>query len=349
MALLFWDSFDHYATANILEKWTYLETSGFCSIAIGAVGRHGTSGLNFGRVDGRYYFLRRPLLASPSTVIMGASVRHESTLPSTYDRVWSWLDNTTIQLSLRLNNDGSLEVLRGGATTVGISTSGACPYPDVHYYIEMKALIDGAAGTVEVKVNGVTVINEVGANTQQSANAQVTQVQVGGTWYGANANLYFDDLYVCDDTGGYCDDFLGDTWMCMLLPEGVGTHADWTPSAGANWQCVDDNPPNDDTDYNLSGTATDRDSFEMEDLPAGIAGTVHAVCAVIDARKDEAGIRTIQPSLRSGGVDYDGTGVNVPNNYAFHILEAWETDPDTAAPWIVAGVNAVEAGYELSA
>lgn len=351
MALLFWDSFDHYNTAKTLTKWTYAAGGLASSYSIGAYGRYSTNGLRIQRDPGQSLVVRRSLFgATPATLVAGASVEFITALPSTYATVWQFLDLITVQLQLRLNSDGSLEVYRGGAVSLGSSAAGVIT-ADTQHYVEMKALINGAAGTVEVRVDNVTVITIAGANTQQSANSQVTQFELGGPTDTAGTTYqHVDDLYVCDDSGLRCNDFLGDTRIACGFPAADGVHTDWTPSAGVDhYAMVDEVSPDDDATYNSSGTATDRDSFDMDDLPGGIVGNVHAVCAVIHSRKDESGIRTLEPSVRVNGTDYDGTGVNIPNNYAYHNLYAWEVDPDTAAPWVIAAINAMEAGYHLSA
>lgn len=360
MSLLFWDSFDHYATADIVEKWSYtwVGTGGGASYDIGAYGRYGTNGAYLERQSApRTCVIRKNLADTITTLIMGAAVEFVTNFPSADAPIWQWLDNGTIQLELRLNADGSLEVLRGGTVSVGISAAGVFAATDTYYYIEMKATIDGAAGAVEVRFtddagNETTVINVAGVNTQNTANAWVDQVELGG--YVNNANtveMYVDDVYVCDNYGSQCNDFLGDTRICALLGAADGVHADWTPSAGVDhYAMVDENPPDGDTTYNSSVTPTDRDSFEMETLPVDVTGPILAVCAVINSRKDDAGDRTLQPSVRVGGIDYDGDSVNIPETYAYHNLYAWEVNPDTGVAWLLAEVNApLEAGYELAA
>lgn len=349
MALLFWDSFDHYAVGDIYEKHTVGYYNG---LQVGAYGRMSTNGIRLHGYSNDVALLRGPIRGYPDTAIMGFAYEAEAIHPWGRIGICAFVDGATVQVSLACEPDASLSLWRGDLGTWLAATDPGIIHSGVLYYIEMKATIDNAAGAVEVRLNDDTVISISGIDTQASSNAQVSQFQLGGDCSSATTVHRYachDDLYVCDDSGLYCNDFLGDTRLCCLFPEGVGAHADWTPTAGANWQCVDDNPPNDDTDYNHTLTPTDRDSFEMEDLPAGISGTVHAVCAVLNARKDNAGTRTIQPAVRSGGADYDGSSVNIPDDYEFRTMYPWETDPDTAAPWLVAAVNAVEAGYELVA
>lgn len=352
MALLFWDSFDHYATGDLLEKHisTYAPTAP--SPTIGAYGRMGSNGIRVHGYVGDQSWVRGPIKGYPDVVTIGVAWEVEDIHPWGRAVIIGLLDGATHQVVLAYEPDASLTVWRGNLSTRLGATDPGIVHPDVLYYVEMQVTIDNAAGAVEVRLNDDVVIDVSGVDTQATSNAQVSAFELGGDCSSAamvHRYSRYDDLYVVDDSGSYCNDFLGDTRLCALFPEGTGAHADWTPTAGNNWQCVDDNPPNDDTDYNHTLTPTDRDSFEMEDLPAGISGTVHAVCAVLNARKDNAGTRTIQPAVRSGGTDYDGDSVNLPNGYEFRTMYAWETDPDTVAPWLVAAVNAVEAGYELVA
>lgn len=348
MALLFWDSFDHYATGDTLEKWTSADVGFFCSYAIGAYGRHGTNGIRIYRVSSRTCLVRKDLPATYGTLVAGVSVECAATLPAGYQSMLQFLDSDSVQVQLRVNNDGSVEVLRNGATSIGISSAGIMGHPDVAYYVEMKALISNA-GSVEVKVNGVTVISESPVDTQHTANAWADQVDIGGYQsHPGNAAAYFDDFYLCDTSGAQCNDFLGDIRELLLMPDGAGAHADWTPLVGANWQEVDDNPPDGDTTYNASNTVTDRDSFTFEDLPGTLTGTILALCAAINSRRDDAVAHELEPSVRVGGTDYDGTAALVTDAYSFYNLYAWELNPDIAAVWTIATVNAVESGYELT-
>lgn len=348
MALLYWDSFDHYAQAKLLDKWSSYRVD-HATATIGATGRHSTNGIGIVHTGGGYCRLRRILPVAPDVVIVGMAL-NISSLNSMV--IFCLMDNTTEQISIRVLNDGTLQLWRGDGTALLSSTlPGAFPSSGVWHYLEAKITIDNAAGAAEIRVNDNEVMNDGPFDTQASSSAQVTQIQLGGQALTTYNTLYYDDLYVCDDSGSYCNDFLGDTRVCALFPTANGVHTDFTPLVGTNWQEVDEVSPDDDTTYNASNTPTDRDTFEMDTLPVDItAGTVHAVCAVICSRKDNSGTRTLEPSVRVAGTDYDGDPVNIPSDYAYHNLYAWETNPDTAAPWLIAEVNnPLESGYELAA
>jgi len=347
VSLLFWDSFDHYATGDVLEKYTSETTGAGCSYAISS-GRNSTSGLRVTGYLSEYSRVRGPVSSSPDVVTAGFAF-YVGDMPSSYRQIFGFLDGTTHQIIILLENDGSLSVYRGNYAAL-LTNSGPIIKQDTWYYLEIQTTIDNAAGTVEIRLNEEVVVDISGVDTQVSGTAQVTQFEFGGRSVVSSTyfSTYFDDFYLLDDAGAQCNDFLGDVRVCMTLPEGAGVHADWTPLVGANWQEVDDNPPDGDTTYNATNTVTDRDSFEMEDLPGGLAGTVHAHCVAINSRRDDAVAHELEPSVRVGGTDYDGAAELVTDAYKFYNLYAWELNPDIAGAWTVAAVNGAEAGYELT-
>jgi hypothetical protein len=64
------------------------------------------------------------------------------------------------------------------------------------------------------------------------------------------------------------------------------------------------------------------------------------------SRKDDAGVRKIATSVRTGGTNYDGTGVEVSTSWAAY-QEIREEDPSTTDPWEVTDINAAEFGIYL--
>lgn len=347
MSLLFWDSFDHYATADRLEKWSSVQDNP----DIGAYGRNSTNGVRvhgFSTSDG---YLRGPVSGTPDTVIIGFGFEVESMPTSGVNSILGIIDGATYQITLTLGPDGSLAVWRSEIGTWLAASDCGIIHAGAYYYVELKVYFDNAAGTVQVKLNEDTMINAGGLDTMQTGNAYCTEFELGGDSTNpalVHRYLRYDDVYVCDNSGAQCNDFLGDVRLFMLLPDGAGAHADWAPLVGANWQEVDDNPPDDDTTYNASNTVTDRDSFTFDDLPGTLTGAIHAFCAVINSRRDDAVAHELEPSVRVGGTDYDGAAELITDAYSFYNMYAWELNPDIAGAWTIAAVNATESGYELT-
>ncbi|MDO8562376.1 MAG: hypothetical protein Q7S25_00875, partial [Candidatus Limnocylindria bacterium] len=242
-----------------------------------------------------------------------------------------------------------LQVFRSG--TLLATSAGTYP-ANVYNFIEFKVTINSVTGSYEVRVNGAVDANlsASGVNTRGvGTNNSTNMLRVGGVAGANTLGAYIDDLYICDLSGAANNDYLGDVRVQALLPNAAGAHSQWTPSGGAvaNYTMVDEATPNDDTDYNSDATVGDIDTYAFSDLTP-TTGTVKAVQTVIDARKDDAGTRTIAPVVREGGVDYVGPNHNVGTTYAFQ-MDIYETDPATAAAWTVAAVNGDEFGVKVIA
>jgi hypothetical protein len=209
-------------------------------------------------------------------------------------------------------------------------------------YVEFKATIDPTAGYMEGRLNGAVWVTFTG-NTRSTANSFSNQVAVSG---GATT-ITVADFYVLNTDGVRYNDFLGDCKVETRVSTGAGSHTDFTPSAGANWQNVDDIPCNGDTDYNSSSTPGQIDSFTHASLTTA-AGTIFAVQECVTARKDDAGSRVLRNYLLSGATAQEGADVGLGTSYGMSLLIA-ELDPATSAPWLIAAVNALEFGYKEQA
>lgn len=121
-------------------------------------------------------------------------------------------------------------------------------------------------------------------------------------------------------------------------------------AGGADWQNVDEVPPDINTTYLLSTlTLNDASTVILETLAnAGyVSGNIGAVLAVFFTTRDAGGTAKARFRLRSGITEVDtsadlsiGTGPGTSPVAAMFFT----TDPATTAAWTVAGVNAVEIG-----
>jgi hypothetical protein len=221
-------------------------------------------------------------------------------------------------------------------------------------YVEWKVLIHPTAGTVDVRVNGVAVAGLSLTNqvTRNSAASQWTSIVLGifdsvsntTTAPGATLFMDFDDLYVLDGTGAApWNGFLGDCRVDALYPTAPGATTGWTPSAGANWQCVDETAPNDDTDFTSATASPAKDTFVVQDAP--VAGAVvYGVQHCFNVKKMDAGAATIAPVVRHSGTDFVGADLAPATTYAY-VTQIAQTNPGTGTQWTAVGFNAAEFGY----
>jgi hypothetical protein len=323
MALLFCDSFDHYATGTPTGK---LDSA----ITIGT--GQGRGGTNSGQMTGA---TTKNLNGNYATVIVGAAVKIGSLGGAAVFRLQ---DSATLHVDLRVTAAGELQVTRNG-TQLGIS-SGAGITAGVYYYIEFKATINDATGSFEARLNGTTHVTGSGADTRNGANAYANQLVINTP--GGTSNI--DDLYVCDDSGSVNNGFLGDIRVVCVRPNGAGNYSQWTPSAGANYENVDDTTPDSDTTYNSEATAGEKDTYAFGAV--GVTGTVKGVQAVAFMRKDDGGARTARMMTRIGGSDYFGGNLSVLDTYK-HFLSVWDQSPATSSAWTTTEIDGAEFGVEL--
>lgn len=249
-------------------------------------------------------------------------------------------DGGSDQLTFLRKSDGAIEVRRGGGGGAILGTSAPGVFPASAWtYIEVKVTVDDSAGAVDVQVNGTNVLSLTGLDNQQTGNNYITR-------YGLATGLY-DDHYLADTSGpAPGNDFLGDVKVETLYPNAAGDSADFTPSAGSNYQNVDEPQTNDgDTTYNESSTTGDIDLFNLDSLVT-TSGTVFAVQQHMAARKTDGVVREVRHKLKSGSTTVDGATVGLGTSYQQFHGDIEELDPDTAAAWTISGVNALQIGYE---
>lgn len=357
MALLFIDSFDHYATADFPVKWTAF--GGTLAIAAGA-GRRSGGALRLTTVlnNSSNQWAQKALITNGATCVMGFAITVPAgTVGSSGMAIAAIRDGGTTQMTLRLNSDYTATVLRGAQNGTVLANSVSVVLAAGSYaYIEWKVRIDPTVGTVDVRVNGNLVpglSSLTSQNTRNSSNSTWSSVILGALDAISNMsntntrNLDYDDVYILDGSGTTLNDFLGDCRVDARVPSGAGVPAvGWTPSAGANWQCVDEMPPaaapNGDVDYVSVLTTGATDTYAVQDV-AVPGATIYGVQMCLSVKKADAGLCLVAPVIRHAGTTYEGGSANPGTTYAFATTQ-YSNNPGTGAPWVEADFNAAEFG-----
>lgn len=341
MALRMIESFDHYPTAMIQRKWTG-QSSNAPAISAGN-GRRGSAALRCNLTTHGVF----KLFDSQATWIVGIALRILD-WPGNPSQIVTLRDGGTIQVDVRLNTNGTFSVTRNGTT---LSTSTYAMPISSYVYLEFKATIDDATGSYELRINGSTITSGSGVDTKNTANASADRVYLALATSTASApDIYIDDVYICDGSGSVNNDFLGDCRVDACFPNGNGNSSQFVGSDGNstdNYALVDEASMNSDTDYVESSTVSDKDTYAVSNLshsPTDIFG----IQINLFAKKSDAGIRSIQPVIRSGGADTDGTARVLSTDYTDE-TEVFEADPDTAAAWTESGFNSAEFGAKVAA
>lgn len=350
MAIVFVDGVSHFTTTAQGDK-KYANINQAPSAGTGAFG---TPSINFNEndVNGQVNF--------------AASNEREFTVYLKTDattevrNLWTLFDNTFPQLFADAQPDGSIKIWQGGLVVgggfagfperkvlLGQSAANSIPFWTQALH-KVSILHHGSTGTLDYSINGSSILSLAGINTAPSTALQSTILYLGymnilpgsprvvqGTW---------SHLVIADNQG----DITGQPRLGGLFPDGAGATSAWTPSAGANWQNVDETTPDDDTTYNESATVGNIDTYTMQNLP-GAASSVVCVAVTIYIKKTDANARTVAAVLRIGGTDYiHATSKGVPGDYAF-LQWIWLVSPATGVAFTVAEVNALEAGIKVTA
>lgn len=250
-------------------------------------------------------------------------------------------NGTTILGCLKRDPDpNNVLSIYSGAFTL-LDTGTADLDPNVTYLIEIYYKIADSGGRFVVKVDGVTDINFTG-DTKPDANTQFNKVILG---YHINAtgytNAYFDN-FIMDDAS-----WIGDTKIQKILPTGAGTATNWTPSAGNNWDCVDERPPS-DVDYVSINAVDTLDTYAAGNM-AGAIGSVK--CVQIQSRTESDGAPTptnLKLAVKSGATTYFSVDKAVPASpKGLHNL--WENNPADSLAWEESDINAMEIGIKSAA
>lgn len=346
MAVIWMDGFDHYgATATgrtAMLDGVYAELSN-TMYPVTTNPRTGAHSLSFPGQG----VARRVLGAARATV--GTGYAYYSTSLPTQDQNGT---SGTVLMSFRnagnaanitigMTTTGQITVRQGSAAGTLIHTT-ATPVivAGAYQHIEMKLYSHVSAGTLEIRVNGVTVVSLTGINSN-SATGEVAQLAFTGGVSGHAAGVLIDDWFAWDDAGTENNDFLGDRRVRTLFPNGNTASAGWTAvGAASGYLCIDEAAPNDETDYlEAAGGTTPTSEFDFEDLPA--VGAVSAVQTYVRMRKTNAGTANAQVSLVSGASVDAGTDRPITEAYTYY-MDVSELDPATGVPWTQSAVNSAK-------
>jgi len=333
MALRFCDSFDHYATADVLDKWTGFGASSldfFIDTVHPRTGRACAGILRNGVFK---------TIADKATWTVGFAVQWNG-----FGGGLRLVDINTTQVSLQLQADGTFLVF--GAALLGHTDPAFAVNLNRYYYLEVKATI-GNSGSCEVRLNGQVLLSVSGVDTDNTGNAKADVIQLIGP--GGGNIMYVDDLYVNDADGGVNDTFLGDTSIGLIMPASDGDFLQWTPTpAGTHFDKVNEVPPDGDATYVSDATPGDIDCYHFQTVD--VTRSYKAIQTNIIARKDDSANRALSILTRIGGNNFvaDPGGKFVNQTYIDY-LNQFDVNPATGLAWTGADINAAQWGIKLIA
>lgn len=338
MSVLFCESFDGITSAQFLRKWDELT-----SVTVSGVGRRGTNGLAAGSAT----IAGKNLPSDYTTAVFTGAAVSFSALPSSILSILNFMEAATVHVVICLTSTGRLQARNSSTSGTLLCESAPGVVQGGSYgYIEAKAVIHDSTGSVTIRYNGVQVASASNVDTRNGQTGVCNKIRISGLGGGISADI--DDFYI-GDTNGSNNDFLGDVRVDHLAPNAAGNYSQWTPSAGSNFQNVDETPgADDDTSYNETDVDNELDSYQHASLASLVVEDIKAVQVIVHAKKSDAGSRTLKVGIRSGTTDNLDSGTALGTGYAGY-RRIFDTDPNTAAAWTKANVDAVESLVQVGA
>jgi hypothetical protein len=340
MALLFLDSFDHYADADVFKKWTGTYRTFFGvgpTVEITSSGRFGNKAGLFINGMGQMW-LAKTLGPTGNGAVVGAAMRPQI-MAST--PIFYFALGGSVQCAMVMNVTGTITLYRG-STVLGTSTR-AVPVPLNWNYYELKVTVATSGASISARVNGEVYLALTGQNCADTGTNGWDQIWLSSQFY-TYSWTYYDDLYVLDQSGAANNDFWGDVRIDPHYPSGAGSSTDFTPNVDTNWQNVDDTAPDGDTTANSSLAADDIDSFTHEALK-NPGATIRGVQMLGSFSKDKAGPALVSNRLEFGGVEYLGSGYAPTQGDYGWAIDAHGLSPDSGIAWAESEFNAMQMGY----
>lgn len=221
------------------------------------------------------------------------------------------------------------------------------------FHVGVTHLVHASTGFLSVYINKVSVLNYIGDTRPSfdngaSAAYQTTVSRVLGPG-GVGAaqgftDAFVDDLYI-DAIESEADAVVPARQFIFASPTGAGADDEWTPSPGANWQNVDDNPNDGDTTTNRTTAADQRDTLDMGDVTLPDNYHITAVLPTLFLRRALISDDALISLHAFDGLDYlDSDDMEVPTDYNSPVFARFETQPD-ASDWDETSFNAMQMGY----
>ena len=367
MALVFMDSFDHYATDDRFKKWDreggYLYGRNY--IASDWQRRPGTKYLyayhdHYIEKDVKDTVTGGPIY----TFVIGAAIylTHPG-ITGVQGRLE--LVNSAGQQLIKLEAEGSDGKLKFyiGTTLVEETVSDFLNIL-TWFHLEMKVTIHATAGSYEIKYNEILTFSNTGINTEAVVGAGVEKIRLYGD--GIFAGAAFDDFYfmdgnVSDDPANPMNDFLGDCRIDCIYPDAAGDYTDFTPyPAAPNYGNTDDGDVvsggdiDDDETYNESATVGHKEIYNLDSVVA-LGTPIYAAAQNSCMRKTDAGRRYVRQLIKVNGIDYlrdsgltmDDGEWYLTDNYKV-IQRPLDVNPNTGLAWTESDLNGVQSGVQVT-
>lgn len=225
------------------------------------------------------------------------------------------------------------------------STTNICD--GTYHHIEVKLTEHISNGQLEVWIDGVLEITSSSATINGTVNYGAGALEFYSL--GNTIDIWIDDSLIWDDTGAsFTASPIGPRIIETLRPNATGDLSQFSRLSGDNnFAMVSEVAPDGDATYVHANAAGKADLYQFGNLsstPTAIAGVV--VSNLV--RMEGGATMGLKAKAKSGTAVADGQAIDVTGPAWRTVQQVFETDPNTAAPWTGAGVDAAQFGMDLA-
>ncbi len=275
MTLLKFDGFEGYSSpADAVGKGGIINTLSF-NVWSYQTGRNGGKCLRFksNNLYSGVLNLNFDLIPNTRTAILGFAIKFDGSFRNQNT------SNPLLEFGQGTENRFILTKDISGNLGFGAWTNFYVAYDTVKlelgrwYYMEIKYKIHSSTGIAQFRLDEQLLMDFVG-DTYYTYSTDVSYGQfqfydfynVGSEW------TQIDDLYFADTEGTENNDFLGDIRIDTIHPNGAGNYSQLTPSAGNNYECIDETGYS-SSDYVEGANAGEKDSYTYGSVPTDLDDT----------------------------------------------------------------------------
>lgn len=342
MSIAFIDGFDHLQVPD-LRNWKYANRVLLFGNTV-LKGRHGSYCLDNGAGEGF-----RSFEGVTTSVTLGiAKEENFRDIGSLLFRVWGGLNDST-GVDIRTSDYGEvfLNIVSGdNAGEEYYSEPGLYGIGGYNYF-EAKYTFGRTDGAVEVRVNGVTVLNVSGIDTTKSGD--ITEfIGFGWSIVGAQeVEQRIDDFYCITDDGISHTSFLGDVRVDTLFPS-VDISVNFTPKTSpVNSDQVNEQLADGDTSVVESGSLNAKDIYSYDDLVDIGHDNIYGVQHGLISRKNSPDTILAGSIVVLNDQEFQSPDFTILDDYFFVYDEVWEENLQSGLQWTEEDINSIQAGYKI--
>jgi hypothetical protein len=341
MALLWIEGFEGYGTtlgsvsSGVVQARGYSYVDGSIYIAAGRMSGYSSNP----NIANSGNLLLTPALTTNSTLIAGCAFYF-----TVSDRTAgiNFYYNGTLGVNVLFNPAASSSIAAklGSTTLETFSGFQVLINTNIWYYLELKVLCHPTDGTIEVRLNGTTVISLSGINTQTGAEPYYNVVSLWSSYHSR-----CDDFYVCDGAGTACNDFQGVCKVIGIFPNADTATTQWTPSTGiTHYNLVDENPPN-TSDYVSTNTQAKTDLYSYPSITGD--ATIIGIQVNTQVNLPSGTSVIVESPIVSNGVADIGPDTQILSSSYVDARHISMTNPDTGLAWTVEDLAAAQIGVKV--